>query len=398
MWGFLKHMSKLMINLSREEADIAILQSKNPVTALLYIYGLVNGGIIDTEKAQAELLIDEFSLNRATDTLLAFAVCSVANESGVSAALDNNDINNLRKTDFGFRGICGIYEKTAGRFANQNEINSLYNIYINLNMSPDMITLLITSLKERDRFSLRNLEKTAYEWHDANINTYEAAEQYMNEKFAQGNRYRDILKVLNITGRDPVASEKKFLDTWIEKKIPLQLISLAYEKTIYNISELRWPYINKILMNWSDAGYKTVDDVNKNESSHQRTGSSSPDKTQKTNQTILLEEYTKKRRDREQKAADLISRLTAASADFVDNERHIKLVSRKMAGAAMSGGDISIFRDQLDDLNRKRARIISANGYKVEEVFPVPDCPLCNDHGFIGSNMCKCFKEKLEKM
>ena len=64
----------------------------------------------------------------------------------------------------------------------------------------------------------------------------------------------------------------------------------------------------------------------------------------------------------------------------------------------MSGGDISIFRDQLDDLNRKRARIISANGYKVEEVFPVPDCPLCNDHGFIGSNMCKCFKEKLEKM
>ena len=97
MWGFLKHMSKLMINLSREEADIAILQSKNPVTALLYIYGLVNGGIIDTEKAQAELLIDEFSLNRATDTLLAFAVCSVANESGVSAALDNNDIKKSQK-------------------------------------------------------------------------------------------------------------------------------------------------------------------------------------------------------------------------------------------------------------------------------------------------------------
>ena len=398
MWGFLKYMSKLKINLLQDEANIAILQSKNPVAALLYIYGVVNGGIIDTEKAQNELSIDEFSLNRATDSLLAFAVCTVANETSVSLSPGINDLNNLRKTDYGFRGICNIYEKARGGYATQNEITALYNIYINLNMSPDMITLLITSLKERDRFSLRNLEKTAYEWHDANINTYEAAEQYMNEKFAQTNRYRDILKLLNITGRDPVQNEKKYLDEWISKKIPSQLISLAYEKTIYNISELRWPYINKILMNWLEAGYKTQEDVNKNESSYQRSGNTVSDKTQKTNQAILLEEYSKKRHEREQKAASLIKKLTETSQSFVENERHIKLVSRKMAGAAMSGGDMSIFREQLDDLNHKRAQIISANGYDVKDVFPSPDCPICNNYGFIGSTMCKCFKEKLEKM
>ena len=64
----------------------------------------------------------------------------------------------------------------------------------------------------------------------------------------------------------------------------------------------------------------------------------------------------------------------------------------------MSGGDMSIFKAQLDDLNRKRSQIISSNGYDVNDVFPSPDCPLRNDYGFIGSNMCKCFKEKLENM
>ena len=67
-------MSKLIIDLQPDEANIAILQSKNPVAALLYIYGIVNGGIIDTEKAKEELLIDDFSMTRATDNLLAFAI------------------------------------------------------------------------------------------------------------------------------------------------------------------------------------------------------------------------------------------------------------------------------------------------------------------------------------
>lgn len=391
-------MSKLIINLPQPEANFAILQSKNPEAALLYIYGLANGGVIDTENAQNELALDDETLKKASDSLLAYSVCKFNIMPQVIVAPTIQDMNNLRKTDYGFKGICQVYEKAKGTpNIRKSEIESLYNIYVNLNMSADMITLLIGFLCEKNKFSLRNLEKTAYEWHEADISTYEAAEQYMKDKFIQKNQYRDILKALHIYGRDPVTNEKKYLDSWIEKKIPLALISLAYERMIYNISEFKWPYINKILINWNNAGYRSPQDVANGEPS----GAKHPaenEKTPKNKQTILLEEYDKKRHDREQRASVLLKQLTERSESFVENERRIKLVTRKMAAAAVSGSDVSIFKEQLDELNKKRKSILLSAGYNINDVFPKPDCPLCNDYGYIGSEMCQCFKEKLEKM
>ena len=364
---------------------------------MLYAYGSINNGVIDLSFAQIELDLDDSQIKRGADCLLAYGVCKKQLPKDSDIAASTEEILNLKKTDYGFSGICQVYEGAKGKIMRQPEIESLYNIYVNLNMSADMITLLISFLQENSKFSLKNVEKTAYEWHESEIATYEEAEQYLNKRFAQKSNYRKLLTLLNITGRDPVTEEKKFLDVWIEKAIPPALISLAYEKTIYNLSELRWPYLNKILLNWHEKGFKTPLDVEKGDAltSSKTVSSSSP---LKTKASLLLEIYKKERHTREEKTAETLSMISSKSPEFLNVDRQIKGLSQKIALAALSGKDVSALKSQSNVLQAQREKILSLFGLTTEDINPSPNCSICNDYGYIGSQMCKCFKDRLEKM
>lgn len=386
----------LVISLSENQAHLALIQCKNPYSALLYVYGCANGGYINLSFAKEELGIDDFSLKKAADCLLAYGICKVKKDRVSEIKGDFDEIAALRDTDYGFAGICQMYESAKGKIMRPPEIESLYNIYVNLNMSADMITLLIGFLNEKGRFSLRNIEKTASEWHDAEITSYEAAEEYLNRKFAEKTVYRDILKLLGISGRDAVADEKKYIDRWLKADISHSLISLAYEKTIYNIHELKWPYIDKILSNWNKSGYKTPEDVEKGEKSPP----AKPEKADSERDKIarLLEIYDSERRRREETASRIIAEMTAKSEDFAKTQRSITATTRKIAASFVSGENPEALRDSLDRLCKVRENILRQYGYTTDMIDPKPKCEKCGDHGFIGSEMCSCFKERLKKM
>lgn len=389
--------NKLQISLPQNQAAFALVQCKNPVSSLLYVYGTINNGSIDLSLAGEELGLNESEIKKGADCLLAYSICKLYQTEPAIPSAASEEIINLRNTDYGFAGICQVYESSKGKLMRPNEIQSLYDIYVGLNMSADMITLLIGFLNEKGKFSLRNVEKTAYEWHDSNISTYEAAEEYMNNKFLEKSNYKAILKLLGITGRDAVTDEKKYLDVWIEKKISQGLIALAYEKTIYNLNELRWPYINKIIMNWYEQGYKTPQDIKTGENKKteiSRTGSYN--KTPKTAAALLLEEYNNMRHEREERSTLLIAKISAKSPEFVENQKKLRMVSQKIALSSVSGVDISKLREESSKLAAERDAILKDLNVTYDMINPKPKCSLCNDYGYIGSEMCSCFKERLK--
>lgn len=48
-----------------------------------------------------------------------------------------------------------------------------------------------------------------------------------------------------------------------------------------------------------------------------------------------------------------------------------------------------------DTLNAEKNSILVQAGYKSDYLTPPPECSLCNDEGYIGTNMCKCYKNAL---
>ena len=74
------------------------------------------------------------------------------------------------------------------------------------------------------------------------------------------------MELLDIKGRKLSASEEKYICSWIDMGFNDELISLAYDRTVFNTGGRKWSYMDKILMSWKEKGLFTVRDVEEKDS------------------------------------------------------------------------------------------------------------------------------------
>lgn len=55
------------------------------------------------------------------------------------------------------------------------------------------------------------------------------------------------------------------------------------------------------------------------------------------------------------------------------------------------------FHDQLEDYRLSKIKLLISNGYPEDYLDPVYECEKCKDTGFIGSEPCTCFSQRLVK-
>lgn len=54
-----------------------------------------------------------------------------------------------------------------------------------------------------------------------------------------------------------MAKEAEYLDQWIQKGFPDDLLLLARDRTIYHLQSFKWSYMNGILNRWQAKGLTT---------------------------------------------------------------------------------------------------------------------------------------------
>ena len=69
------------------------------------------------------------------------------------------------------------------------------------------------------------------------------------------------MEILQIRGRNLTAPESRYIKQWLEMGFDEETIGLAYERSCLNTGGLAWPYINKILLRWHEAGLHTADQI-----------------------------------------------------------------------------------------------------------------------------------------
>ena len=109
------------------------------------------------------------------------------------------------------------------------------------------------------------IKKTAYMWRRMGVDTAEAAEEYLKEQARLRGREREILPLLDITGRAPLEQEREYLDAWVNMGFPNDVIRLAYERTVMKKQALHWSYMNSILKSWHSKGLHTVAEISAGE-------------------------------------------------------------------------------------------------------------------------------------
>ncbi len=187
------------------------------------------------------------------------------------AAAKNNEISYL------FRQA----EKLMGKLLSSNDMEVLYSFVDWLGLPVEVIIMIISYAHANNKHSMRYIEKVAMDWADREINTYEKAEAYIKELEAVASKSRKICNILGIHDRALSTTEKKYIKIWTEEKdIPLDLIPIAYDKTMMKTGgKMGWAYMNKILCSWYDEGIRTQEEL---EAATEQYKAKNAENTQKT--------------------------------------------------------------------------------------------------------------------
>lgn len=185
------------------------------------------------------------------------AAVQAARETAASRPCDLSKLD----TDENFKQLVFITEQylnKAGKMT-ATDCQILANLYLNLQMAPELLEYLMEYCAQNHHYSLRYAEKVALNWHERKITTVEEAKAYSRgfskESFA-------VMKAMGLTGRNPADSEFALMEKWFcQYGFTREIVVEACSRTIRSIQTPSFQYADRILTDWKEAGVRTFSDI-----------------------------------------------------------------------------------------------------------------------------------------
>ncbi len=284
-----------ILSMSAQAARL-LVESGDGDGALLYLALLERGG--DPAQAAAALRWGEERLAPAWARLSALGLAQP--RDSVSAPIPREDsrppeygraeIAAAMEREPGFRGLCRELEGLLGRVLSDSDLRCLYTMYDYLALPAEVILLLAGWCVRRDRRQKNNpaasprlpqIQKEAFRWKRLGVDTLERAEDYLRREEQVDGREWEILSSLGVAERRPaVGREREYIAGWVDMGLSVELIRMAYERTVYKKGAMNWPYANKILQSWHAAGFRTPQQVEAGDRPPARPGRPAPGRPQ----------------------------------------------------------------------------------------------------------------------
>ncbi|MBQ6824607.1 MAG: DnaD domain protein [Clostridia bacterium] len=166
----------------------------------------------------------------------------------------------LSETNDEFKGMIGEIQRIVGKPINSLTVSLFYNMAENLHFAPEMIVQLAAYCNSIGKFSYRYMETVAADWYDEGIVTFELAEQKIAQLEANRGLESRLKKAFGIATNFS-AKQKEFIHGWVKLGLSEELILEAYNRCMDAKSQMSFAYMNKILENWSQKGFKKVADI-----------------------------------------------------------------------------------------------------------------------------------------
>lgn len=152
-----------------------------------------------------------------------------------------------------------------GRDLTTKEISIFNDIEKTCQFDASLFHYLFDYCINRKKKKFTYMKKVAETWKEKNIHTVEEAKYYVNRYSVFTS---EVSKIFGITNRMLGKAEVKYIEAWIEKKIPRELILEACQRTILHTGKGSFPYADKILSDWILQGVKDLYDLKKIDEKH----------------------------------------------------------------------------------------------------------------------------------
>ena len=167
-----------------------------------------------------------------------------------------------------------VCEQYMSKQLTRTDIETLLYFYDQLHFSTDLIEYLVEYSVSKNKKSMRYMETVALEWHKKGIKTVEEAK--LDSKPYAKECYQ-VLKALGINNHDPLPSEITYVDRWMkEYGFTIDLILEACNRTMMQIHQPKFEYVDGILKAWKNAGVRHLADVEKISEEHKSRAAAKP--------------------------------------------------------------------------------------------------------------------------
>ena len=272
-----------------------LLEAMDGDCALLYLYLVKTGGALDTARAAAELRLSVRAVEGVARRLERMGLLAQGTEP--APALERElpecraeDVVRRSRTDPAFQALVEEAQATLGRVLSSSDLKALFSIYDDLALPADVIMLLIHHCKEVNdaRYGAERhlgfavIKKTAVEWFDRELVTAELAEAYLAREAQRKSLAAEALRAIGIRGREPTATERKYVMSWLELGFGPAELAEAADRTVTHTGSLKWAYMNTIVRSWHSKDLHTLEEIERGDKKPGQAGretvaSSAPD-------------------------------------------------------------------------------------------------------------------------
>ena len=174
-----------------------------------------------------------------------------------------DEIDHLSQQDANISQLVEMVQMQMGKALTRTEIETLVSFYTYAGLPPEYILLAVSFCCAKNMPNMRAVSRLLTDMMSENIYTYEQAEEYLTRRQRQDSAQGQVKTAFGIHDRQLTRQECKYIDTWfLNYRFDISMVKLAYERTVKNTGKAAMAYMNKILSNWNEKGYRTVREIN----------------------------------------------------------------------------------------------------------------------------------------
>lgn len=280
------------------------------------------------------------------------------------------------------RRMITAIENLLGKMLSPRETKEIYSWKTDLGAPDEIIQQAYSYCVEKQKTSVRYVEKVLMQWMAQGLKTTEEVEEYLEQTGRRQGNYKRVLQSLGMN-RGATEAEKRMMDTWFQDMhYNIERVLEACDTTLSTPNpNLR--YVNKVLENWYNEAKARGTDVNKKVT---------------VTQAVLNKYYEYLRRKEELKAQErkeevygMIPRIE--EIDQERNELSSKLTRGLLTG--MTKEEQNKIKRLENLLEEERAVLLTENNFPIDYTDIKYLCEKCGDTGFDENGQrCSCARER----
>ena len=136
------------------------------------------------------------------------------------------------------------------------------NAYEYLGLPADVLIDLLTYLhRSKGTVSRRDIDEQAHLWADMGIFSADAAAAFLAQREREKPLMDEMLRVLDMAGRDPAPDEYRYLSQFIRQGFDAEAVRIAKTRMYDRLGKFSWKYLNGILESWHKKGLHTAAEI-----------------------------------------------------------------------------------------------------------------------------------------